>query len=910
MALVVSSKVLKGLNTYENQLAIERGYTLVADNCVLDRKGYISNRSGFDYFDRDTDGEIQRLAEYNGYLIDHLSDNSLGRRTQSNGTRTAYSGTYEAPADYKVSFTSAQRNLYFTTSNGIYRLAGATSEPIEAGTPEALDTRVATSGTGGGFLSGSTKVSYKIVWKRKDGNGRTTYGKPSFAVDLANNTRRTVGSITRSTSTATVTTNDPHGYTTGDTILISGAGEIEYNGNVEITVTGATTFTYTVSGSPTTPATGTILCEKKLDVDVSFTVPADYIAGDEYEVYRTLQTSSVSVEPSSEYYLVTNGEPVGGASSVETFNDTIDDEFLIAPLYTNEDSGEGALNANYRPPCATDIATFNGYTFYAQTALQHQLIIKLISVAGLTDDTSAISLNDGFVTTTYTFSTAENVAERKFERFTAGDVASNIENTMRSFCAVVNQDNQSYYAEYISGPIDDPGIVRIWARQYSNPQFTITANNSTTGGVFLPELPETGESYSSSNDAHENRLFFSKYQQPDAVPLTNYLDIGTEDARIERILVLRNALFVMKEDGVFMVQGLGAPFATQSLDSTVRILAPYSAAPLSNAIFLYSNQGFVQLNENGVRIISIDIEPEAMAKQTLPNIRLVTHAIGDEFRRQYICWMPQGTGDAYAHEAYVYHNIHQQWTRWTKRAGTSTIADSTRNIFISSGQEQALLKLRTAGTSADYADESVEIAVIAQSGRQLTINWTDNVLFPITVGYTIHQGNDFAKIINYTALGSNSYEVEIDRDTMFTAGEAQAWVPIQSEIQFPPDPCGEAGVTKIFQSSTFYIAEGEVTRATLLIASNESPTIEEIEYEDTDVSLGWGISAWGDVAWGDSQSRYYKPAVTVTIPVGKNTGEALMTGFRHAVATEAYKLGYRSISFENGAEVSETGVDG
>lgn len=70
--------------------------------------------------------------------------------------------------------------------------------------------------------------------------------------------RIAVASITRAASTATVTTTLAHGYTTGNSITISGADQAEYNGTFTITVTGATTFTYTVAGTPATPATGTI----------------------------------------------------------------------------------------------------------------------------------------------------------------------------------------------------------------------------------------------------------------------------------------------------------------------------------------------------------------------------------------------------------------------------------------------------------------------------------------------------------------------------------------------------------------------------------------------------------------------------------------------------------------------------
>jgi hypothetical protein len=70
--------------------------------------------------------------------------------------------------------------------------------------------------------------------------------------------RQVVTSITRAVNTATVTTTLAHGYTTGDSITISGAGESDYNGTYTITVTSAVAFTYAVANTPATPATGTI----------------------------------------------------------------------------------------------------------------------------------------------------------------------------------------------------------------------------------------------------------------------------------------------------------------------------------------------------------------------------------------------------------------------------------------------------------------------------------------------------------------------------------------------------------------------------------------------------------------------------------------------------------------------------
>jgi hypothetical protein len=72
-----------------------------------------------------------------------------------------------------------------------------------------------------------------------------------------------VNSITRIGSTATVTTVENHGFQFANVqkVVISGANQAEYNGAFEIVTTGNKSFTFTVSGSPATPATGTILLQ-------------------------------------------------------------------------------------------------------------------------------------------------------------------------------------------------------------------------------------------------------------------------------------------------------------------------------------------------------------------------------------------------------------------------------------------------------------------------------------------------------------------------------------------------------------------------------------------------------------------------------------------------------------------------
>jgi len=67
-----------------------------------------------------------------------------------------------------------------------------------------------------------------------------------------------ITSITRSGTTATATVASTKALATGDTLVIGGADQSAYNVSAVITVTNPTHFTYTVAGSPATPATGTL----------------------------------------------------------------------------------------------------------------------------------------------------------------------------------------------------------------------------------------------------------------------------------------------------------------------------------------------------------------------------------------------------------------------------------------------------------------------------------------------------------------------------------------------------------------------------------------------------------------------------------------------------------------------------
>lgn len=108
-----------------------------------------------------------------------------------------------------------------------------------------------------------------------------------------------ITSISRSGTTATVTTTTPHGMFNGFKVRIAGATQTEYNGDFTVTVSGPSVFSYTVSGSPATPATGTATMEK---LKAPLVWNGDWASGFTV-VDQTTLTGATSDMPNADYGL-------------------------------------------------------------------------------------------------------------------------------------------------------------------------------------------------------------------------------------------------------------------------------------------------------------------------------------------------------------------------------------------------------------------------------------------------------------------------------------------------------------------------------------------------------------------------------------------------------------------------------
>jgi hypothetical protein len=622
------------------------------------------------------------------------------------------------------------------------------------------------------------------------------------------------------------------------------------------------------------------------DVNLTVYIPDGVIAGYFLQAYRSASTSSSSIEPSDELqlvyeYVLTSGDVSTGSVS---FTDITPEDLRGAALYTNP-TQEGILQSNDIPPCAIDITTYKNITFYANTKGKQNFYLTLIAVSGtglVANDT--ITINGR----TYTAkTTANNPTLREFQIVTSGTAASNITDTARNLIEVINRDTgATISAYYISGYNDLPGRIYIEANDFSVSQFYLTSSRTT---CWNPVLQSSGTTNASTNDVFPNRIYYSKIQQPEAVPLLNYLDAGSRDNAIFRIIPLRDSVFVIKEDGVYRIIGEDPNSLRISLfDNTVKLLAIESAVECNNQIFCYSDQGIVAISDNGVQVLSRPIEDIIYQSEILSNFETLSFGVSYEVDRKYIFYCKSVETDTYPTQGYVYNFFTNAWTRYLNNRSCGTVY---RNKLFLGGVDGWVYQERKQLNSSDYVDDSYNITISSVNNNVLTLSSATN----IQANQIIKQG-----VNNGVVVSINGNDVTItDVTGTFTSGSAIAYDAIRSILEWAQNSGQNPGILKHWRETTILFREADFQSVEFGISSNFDPNIEYTTISPLRTDQ-WGSFSWGGIAWGIGSGIAYP--IRTYIPLLKRRASWLFFRVRSTKAQTYFAIEGLSIQFENMSE--------
>lgn len=133
-----------------------------------------------------------------------------------------------------------------------------------------------------------------------------------------------------------------------------------------------------------------------------------------------------------------------------------------------------------------------------------------------------------------------------------------------------------------------------------------------------PSAFDSEATVTATNDDKPNRLYWSLPDEPEAVPLVNYTDVGSEVFPILALAPVRDALLVFKQDGVFRVSG-SAPNAwvVECIETDLRLLRPEAVAVCAGVAYAWCDRGFFAVDGGGARSLStgaIDVELRTAAQ--------------------------------------------------------------------------------------------------------------------------------------------------------------------------------------------------------------------------------------------------------------------------------------------------------
>ena len=292
-------------------------------------------------------------------------------------------------------------------------------------------------------------------------------------------------------------------------------------------------------------------------------------------------------------------------------------------------------------------------------------------------------------------------------------VSQQLDQVGRSMVRVVNSDTSSIVrAFYISTFNDVPGQMFFDQATLTGPAFNIYASNASVASQFNPTIGVTGvneDEFESSNEVRPNRIYYSKFQQPEAVPLLNFIDVGPKDQEIQRIVALRDSLFIFKQDGIYRLSGDIAPFSVAPFDFSLTLQAPDTAVVLNNQVHCFTTQGVAQVTDTGVNVISRNIE-DKLLEITREGFAFNTASFGVSYEtdRAYLLWTVTESTDTVATQCFRYNAFTGTWTRWDLEKTCGIVNQRDNKLYLGASDLNIIEVERKGLDRTDYADRQFD----------------------------------------------------------------------------------------------------------------------------------------------------------------------------------------------------------
>jgi len=440
---------------------------------------------------------------------------------------------------------------------------------------------------------------------------------------------------------------------------------------------------------------------------------------DAVEVYRT-RSFPTSVTVDDEMQLVAD-IPASAFTLLSPFyiyvlEDVVSPTARGMTLYTSPSRG-GIVQQNQRPPAAAVTAAYKGSLFFANVRGPQSKVVSFT----WGEDRSGQATGIGFRTYTGDTTNGSNLITNMsstvgLERgmilvgglgFMYGTYITDISGT-----TLTMSDVSSVTAAGASIELYDAiGIDDVWVRA-TQPDLELMQRGTGAFQAYKTTPPKGGFNYTWNfetisrssgsatiqathgheydsiiptyaeaaleldQDAWPGAICWSKKDEPEHVSPAAYAFVGDKAKAILGLVPTRDALFILKEDGVFRLtgagatEGLAAPWRIDPYDPTTRCLLPSSVQPLNGRAYFLSNKGVVAFGDSGAEPVSLpihdivrDMIDEVQANFVSTGLYEQTFIIGSTaavLERENEYTLLRGSNV----DALVYNENTRAWTTW------------------------------------------------------------------------------------------------------------------------------------------------------------------------------------------------------------------------------------------------------
>lgn len=590
---IVEKTGLMGLMTNVAETQAPPGTLIEAENVVIRRPGCIEPRDGLQLAGTLSSGFAAYGFSWRSkdFILRNDGSNTFDWRDTAGGTyrfaELATNTTIDPQPMRRDVFSrvEARASLYVPCTVGTVKMESDAGPWKMAGVPHTVSIQdVALPSTAyGSWIAPNQQVGYRAVLLNKDANRMETRSKPTGVVVKQNTTASACGFLIRI-------------WVVGS----SGLANIDWT-SIELYRTRNFNVTDTVD--------------------------------DEMQL--------VSVIPKENTTYLT------GAWYID-FIDGVAESARGTTLYTSPSRG-GIDEQNERPPAAAVTALFKGSVFFGNIRSQRRIVISATFRGSITTATgigtraytanmtagsnqltslsstvglekgmyvngtvvtfitaisgTTVTLNDVMTATvvgaTYTFTDAIKVAGQWVP---IGNQTGFSPAPLLSLFRIGSILFQSLYPP-------EGGNSATFAIESLSRDTTAQTIQATHGSEYTPPLPNyDGTPLSLDQDVWPGSIAWSKTDEPEHVRPIDYTPVGDVAKAVLALVPTRDALFIVKEDGIFRLSGANGVWRVDPFDPTARCMLPSSARALrGRGIFLGDRGVALFSDDNGIELASYPV---------------------------------------------------------------------------------------------------------------------------------------------------------------------------------------------------------------------------------------------------------------------------------------------------------------